>query len=223
MMAIRPVFIPHEVGRFFVEALPVEFTWHAGMSASQKRKNIDALHLAFEKEYPGKKLLEISSYSREAAGVSLSAFNLPLELGEVRGTVETFFQGSKVFFTGGPYQELYLKTSLEAKKDPRLKEEGRLKVFLLFKEEWPLEPPTLFYDWLYLNALFQNEELATALLRYQGFTDIAFNPKKSLNCQARAAALFLSLYNRGKGSTALLGKEEFLDLLGNHKQNTLFS
>ena len=221
-MAIRPVFIPLGAGRSFVEELSVEFTWHAGMSASQKRKNVDALHLAYEKEYPGQKLLEISSYSREAVGVSLSAFNLSLELGGIKGTVETFFQGSKVFFTGGPYQDLYLRTSLEAKKDPRLKEGGRLKGFLLFKEDWPLEPKNLFYDWLYLNALAQNEALSASLPGFEGFTDIAFNPKKSVNCQARSAALFLSLYYRDQLKTALSGKEEYLKILAVQSQKTFF-
>jgi len=221
-VAIRPVFIPLGAGRSFVEELSVEFTWHAGMAASQKRRNVDALHLAFEKEYPGQKLLEISSYSREAAGASLSAFNLSLELEGLKGTVETFFQGSKVFFTGGPYQELYLKTSLEAKKDPRLKEGGRLKGFQLFKENWPLEPTNLFYDWLYLSALAQNEELSAALLGFQGFTDIAFNPKKSLNCQARSAALFLSLHKRSQFETALSGKEEYLKIFAIQSQKTFF-
>lgn len=221
-MAIRPVFIPLGAGRSFVEEFPVEFPWHNGMAASQKRKNVDALHQAYERKHGGQKLLEISSYSRNAAGVSLSAFNLSLKLGGVKGTVETFFQGSKVFFTGGPYQDLYLKTSLEAKKDPRLKEGGRLKGFLLFKENWPLEPATLFYDWLYLNALAQNEALSEILLGFEGFTDIAFNPKKSLNCQARSAALFLSLYYRGQLKTALSGKEEYLKILEVQSQKTFF-
>ena len=30
-----------------------------------------------------------------------------------------------------------------------------------------------------------------------GFTDIAFNPKKSLNCQARSAALYVALARDG--------------------------
>lgn len=222
-MAIRPVFIPLEAGRSFVKDIPVEFTWHAGMSASQKKKNVDALHLAYEKENPGQKLLEISSYSREAVGVSLSAFNLSLEMGGIKGTVETFFQGSKVFFTGGPYQDLYSKTSLEAKKDSRIKSGGTLKGFALFEEDWPLVPPTFFYDWLYLKALDQNRELARALFRYDGFTDIAFNPEKSLNCQARSAAVFLSLHARGQVESALSGKEGFRGILEFQGQRTLFS
>lgn len=221
-MSSRPVFIPEVLAERYVDEVWVDFKWHKGLSSSQRRKNVDALHLAYENENPGQKLLEISSYSREAAGVSLSAFNLSLELEGVKGTVETFFQGSKVFFTGGPYQELYSKTSLEAKKEPRVKDGGPLKSFLLFGETWPLEPPHLFYDWLYLNALTQNERLSPVLRQYQGFTDIAFNPKKSLNCQARSAALFLSLFTRAETSTALYSKEAFIKIFFKPKQNSLF-
>ena len=32
---------------------------------------------------------------------------------------------------------------------------------------------------------------------FQGFSDIAFNPDRSLNCQARAVALFVSLSKNG--------------------------
>ncbi len=44
-----------------------------------------------------------------------------------------------------------------------------------------------------MTALFQNPELSKELLRFEAFTDIAFNPQKSLNCQARAAARFCFL------------------------------
>src|SRR5262245_8412243 len=50
-----------------------------------------------------------------------------------------------------------------------------------------------FYDWLYLRALFDNQETAGRLFSYKGFSDIAFNPEKSINCQARSAALFVAM------------------------------
>ena len=39
--------------------------------------------------------------------------------------------------------------------------------------------------------------LAEKILDYNVFTDIEFNHKKSINCQARAAAIFVSLSKRG--------------------------
>lgn len=58
-------------------------------------------------------------------------------------------------------------------------------------------PRTAFYDWLYINALIENPQLAEKLNGYDGFTDIAFNPDKGINCQARSAALYVSLAKLG--------------------------
>ena len=37
-----------------------------------------------------------------------------------------------------------------------------------------------FYSWLYFIALNQNERLKVEILNYEAFTDIEFNPEKSL-------------------------------------------
>ena len=92
-------------------------------------------------------------------------------------SVETAFQSSKVFEKGGPYIDLLEKTSRQAKK-----ESGNLIKFRFFNSEFSLKPRTYFYDWLYLNAIHQNEVLSDQVISYRGFTDIEFNPKKSINC-----------------------------------------
>lgn len=56
---------------------------------------------------------------------------------------------------------------------------------------------TAFYDWLYLNALLEHPDLAEPLLRYDGFTDIEFNPEKSLSTQTRSAAMYVALARAG--------------------------
>jgi hypothetical protein len=176
-----------------------EFAWNSGLSAAQKRRNVEALHQAYNSRFPEQRVLEISSKSLEKVGVELSAFNLKKYVPELGRsvTVECVFQGSKVFSAGGPYTELYTATSREAKKDPRLGTSGYLKGFRFEGRDFPLQPVTCFYDWLYINALMENPELAEALVQYDAFTDIEFNPNKSLNCQARAAALFVSLSRNG--------------------------
>lgn len=62
---------------------------------------------------------------------------------------------------------------------------------------WELSPTTAFYDYLYLRALCEtfndDPKLSRALEEYRGFTDIAYNPKRSFNCQARSCALFVTL------------------------------
>ena len=62
----------------------------------------------------------------------------------------------------------------------------------------PLNPKAFFYDWLYINAVLENPLLAAERLKYNAFTDIEFNPEKSINCQAKAAALFVALSRQGK-------------------------
>ena len=62
-----------------------------------------------------------------------------------------------------------------------------------------------------LGALFgEDPELAAAVETYDAFTDIEFNPERSLNCQARSAALYRSLVHAGKLEEALSSQEAFL-------------
>ncbi|HBV0420699.1 TPA: hypothetical protein L4T34_005130, partial [Escherichia coli] len=131
-------------------------------------------------------------------------------------TVESAFQASKVFERGGPYVDILHKSSMDAKKDIRLKESGNLVCFKFYNTIWPLVPRTAFYDWLYLSALKQNKNLAIHLLNFDGFTDIEFNPVKSINCQARAAALYVSLVQRNMLDDVLLSKDKFLSALASH-------
>ncbi len=192
-MTSRPIFTPSLARDHTVDEILCDITWSSGFSPAQKKKNIAALHdAAKQKGYDP--LLEVSTKSEERLGRRLSAFNVKIatEIGKI--SIESAFQGSKVFEGGGPYTDLYRMSSVEAKKDPRIKESGELIGFNYFGMRWLLEPKTVFYDWLYLTALHRHAEyIRTALSHYKGFTDIEFNPKKSINCQARSCALLLSL------------------------------
>ncbi|EOU9531549.1 hypothetical protein ACOJBR_004023 [Cronobacter dublinensis] len=216
-MAVRPVFVPSDTGPVLSVTKDVAFTWAPGMSKTQKQKSIRALHLAAN-ERGVTNLLEISSKSEDELGVKLSAFNLLIKTKKLgkEFSVESAFQASKVFEFGGPFVDILDKSSIEAKRDVRLKESGGLIHFNFYNTLWPLIPRTAFYDWLYLSALNQNKKLAKELLNYEGFTDIEFNPAKSINCQARAAALFVSLMRRNILDEILSSKENFLSLLKEH-------
>ncbi len=207
-MAERPVFIPEPQATPFVREEILEFEWFPGFSKSQKQKSIQSLHQAAARKgiLP---VLEISSKSDINAGVYLSAFNLMLSYQGKKMTVECAFQGSKVFQSGGPFQDLYDASSLEAKRDQRLRKFGQVTGFQFFDLVFPTRPMTLFYDWLYLNALIQNPDLAKVLKAYQGFSDIEFNPKKSINCQAKAAALYVALEARNQINEAVGSGEAF--------------
>jgi hypothetical protein len=204
-MAVRPVFIPQaDIQRPFRE-VPVSFQWHAGLARSQKQKSIESLHAAAKAALNVDQLLEISSKSPLPAGVTLSAFNLPMSLPSGhKCSVEAAYQGSKVTAAGGPYHDIYGMTSLEAKQDTRLKGQV-LTGFSFFGTNWPLRPASLFYDWLYVTALCQphNASSLEQVLRFGGFTDIEFNPARQVSCQARAAAILCGLVHAGQTAVQL--------------------
>jgi hypothetical protein len=211
-MARRPVFVPHAAPPW-VRTLDLEFDWHPGFALSQAQKSIASLHRAAAAQGIDP-VLEISSKSESPLGRQLSAFNLTITLpsGAV-STVEAAFQGSKVFSDGGPYTDLYVASSREAKQDARIRSGGRLVAFDYFGVQWPLEPKTLFYDWLYIRALLEHPALSMRLLSFGGFTDIAFNPDRSINCQARSAALFVALNRAGIDLDQVRSGEWFQQLL----------
>ena len=198
-MAKRPIFTPDFSGFPYVNSIDVEFKWHPGFAKSQLQKSIASLHEAAEKLNKISPILEISGKSASNLGINLSAFNLPLKTPDGQTmSVECAYQGSKVFENGGPYHELYSASSREARTDDRLRNSGELVAFNFCGEDFPIEPKTAFYDWLYMTALYQKKRnFVKELEVFQGFSDIVFNPNRSINCQARAAALFVSLSKNG--------------------------
>ena len=219
-MAERPVFLPAPHSPQNVSEKRIEFTWYAGFAVTQAQKSIRSLHLAANAQGISP-VLEISTKAINDTGVRLSAFNLEIARNGVSTSVECAFQGSKVFRNGGPYVELYTATSRDAKRDPRLRESGSLTAFEFMGTGFPLQPTTAFYDWLYLTALVQNPSLAAQVLNYRGFTDIAFNPEKSWNCQARSVALYVALKLRGVDVEALVRDvDEYLGLMRGEAPNS---
>ncbi|MCS3833445.1 hypothetical protein HNP10_002206 [Aeromonas veronii] len=216
-MAERPLFIPSIDGKILVKTEHVTFQWFPGMSVSQKQKSVDSLHTAASSMLGGENILEVSSKSRNELGVALSAFNLTFTTLRHQRTfsVECAFQGSKVFEHGGPFTDIFEMTSREAKRDERLRSSGRLIGFRFFGCDWGLEPQTAFYDWLYINALHKQPYLTEQLLSYSAFTDIEFNPERSINCQAYSLALYVSLYRRNLLEQALSSQHQFLSLISN--------
>jgi hypothetical protein len=61
-----------------------------------------------------------------------------------------------------------------------------------------------------INEYFQHNALdAAKLAMYNCFTDINYNDKKSMACQARTVVIFLSLTSRGELKNYLENPEEF--------------
>ena len=162
-----------------------DFKWNSGFSIIQKQKNIANLHESII-EQTKESVLEISSKGLVPLGKSIGAFCL--KYNEI--PLENILQSSKKFERGGPYRDLMLVTPKEAKQDERIKNSGKIIAFCWEGVEWSLEPKTLFYDYVYINALIQNYGFNLDLIEYDWFTDIEFNPKKSINCQARSVAIY---------------------------------
>lgn len=212
-MTERPVFIPAPDTNKLVAEMFFPLKWHSGFAPSQKEKNIAALHEAAAAAGVAP-ILEISTKSDKQRGQHLSAFYMKVKstrIGEI--PLECAFQGSKVFERGGPFTDLYAKDVREAKRDPRLKESGRLIGFQFEDMSFPLEPKTAFYDWLYVTFLYPWRDWGQKLYAYAGFTDIEFNPYRSINCQARSCALFLSLMKRGLLDEAVQSPSDFLHII----------
>lgn len=84
---------------------------------------------------------------------------------------------------------------------------------------FPLEPKDYFYNWLYINSLYRNPGLAKRILEYDSFSDIEFNPKRSVNCQARAVAIFVGLSKSKKLEEAMKSKESFFKVVYGEKHH----
>jgi hypothetical protein len=213
-MARRPLFVVSD--NQLPERLDIEFVWHPGLSLIQKQKCINSLHTAALKHLGQtvSPILEISSKSPLELGIQTSAFNLRVELNNGSFTsVESIFQSSKVFKNGGPFKDLLSKPARDAKRDPRLRDSGSLLRFQCHGRDWPLDPPSLFYDWVYINALHRNKTLSTQILEYQSFSDIEFNPKRQVNCQGYSAALYASLVNQNLIDIALKSEQSYSSLI----------
>lgn len=209
-MVTRPVFIP-EFNRIGVRVESPSFAWNPGFSMTQKKKNVEALHLSIRKMDLDLHPLEVSSRSDCLLGQQLSAFKLGVKANGRFYSVESVYQASKVFENGiGPFPELYASDPMEVRNTIKEYEKTPLKMYKYGNEVWELNPTRAFYDWIYCRALSKNPDLISQLLDFNCFTDIAFNPVRAVNCQAYAVALYLSLKNVGVVEEALSSKDKFL-------------
>jgi hypothetical protein len=72
----------------------------------------------------------------------------------------------------------------------------------------------VFYDWLYISAIFEHREwLRSRLARYAGYSDIEFNPERSINCQARSCAMFAALFSKNLLEEATASPDAFVAML----------
>jgi superfamily I DNA/RNA helicase len=199
----RPVYFYTKEHFTHSEMVPLNY------NANDKTASMQSLHEHFKKEYYDANVLEISTKSDNDLGKSLSAFNLQVSLKDGRRVpLECAFQAGKVFGKSGPKPEVLNMRPFEAKSYVRQFKEAVVG-FELDGEKFSTEPKTFFYNWLYVNALKANPQLANELIKYNAFTDIEFNPQYSINCQAEAASVYVGLVKEGLLEEALSSKEAF--------------
>lgn len=215
-MAIRPVFTVREEAPFY-EQENIGFSFYSGLSLTQAQKSVSSMHAVYKEKNPDIKVLEISTKSTNLLGIKLSAFNLMYRLSNGHEyCIESVFQSGKCFADGTQFPDLLYVSPYEAKKDERIRQHGDVDHFMLERISFPNNPPTFFYDWLYANALRQHPRLVEELMQYSAFTDIAFNPQRSINCQARSAAIFVSLLKTNILSEALSSPNMFRQIVYGH-------
>ena len=225
-MAQRPVFISIDRTPYVATQI-IDFSWVKGMAKSQARKRVLSLHEAANDEKL-KKVLEISTASNTELGKSLSAFNLSVtinfgtedEPNLQTHSIETIYQSSKVGQYGsnkvGPHPEWLGLTGKEVKSKIKGSKMDSISLYRYGQNTWPPAPSESFFTWLYINGLMQKDGLIEELAKYDGFTDIYFNPNKTNNCQARAAAQAVSMYNIGKLNLIMKTRSSYLQFSKEH-------
>ena len=183
----------------------VTFTYIKGMAFSQKCKNVLSFHSSIQEQFPSCKILEISTKSSNPLGVALSAFNLTLD----GHPVECIYHASKVFEDGSCFEFLKGYAPRDAKRYMRENGTGVLKCYVFNGKEISFETKTMFYDYIYIKALMQHPELSSALIDYDIFTDIEFNEKKGLNCQARSCSIYSYMLRTGTVDKYMDSMESF--------------
>lgn len=182
-----------------------------------KNKKYDIFTSNFLERFSNYKILEVSTKSKVDVGVKASAFNLTIETKKGNTfSVEELFQTSKVYKKNGDQSHL-LKDNVDIREIKRklreINENDEMIRYSCFNQDFPLEPRTLFYNWLYINVLNRNEQLAKEVLKFDAFTDIEFNPKRSYNCQAEACSIYVSLVRRDLLEKALNSVENFKEIV----------
>ena len=206
-MAERGVFFVKESYPFF-EEVNVCFPWFGGQSLKQRQRCVLSLRLNLLGGYPDVQFCEISSGSPDDIGRSLSAMALSKRLSDGRiTTVESAFQSSRIYkdkASGeviGPFPDMIMLPGRDCKRQVKELSRGLHSYEYSFEGMWfpaPIFHISLFYDYLYLNALTEPENAQTARgLQESGFDVFSDLASKALNTQARSCAIYTALYRLG--------------------------
>ena len=198
-MANRPIFIPQQKNHGVI-ITPIEFMWHSGMATSQKQKSIHSLHEKAMQKGCVNSLLEISTKSTHELGKKTSAFTLSIETSKGVFPLECVYHASKIFPVVGLQESWMYLTVREAKKQSQQYQEKYGKPIGSSFEEFIFvgQSYQLGFTYMYFQSLKRlSDDERTSLCSFGAFTDINYLPEKGGNCQAHAAALFVSFVRNG--------------------------
>lgn len=191
----------------------IQIKWESGFAYSQKQKNINNLHELISKKYniSRDQILEVSTKSPLELGKMLSSINLKFKINDKEYFFESVYQSSKVFSNGllGTihHPEWIELASFEAKKKSQ-ELNLPLALFKFGEKAFPLEPKTMFFDWLYISCIHQLN-IKFLIEKYTFFTDIEFNPARMISTQARALCLYKLLAEQDIVDSFLDNPQEF--------------
>lgn len=210
--AARPVYYI-ENGK--ITGRNVRFEWFHGLSDQQKQHSIASLHHIIAELDKTSVPLEISTNGTDPLGVKLSAINLKLD----GYAMENVFWSSMIFEKGGPFRELLNVRSKATIPDRRIRESGEIIGFNYDGKDFPVEPRTLFYDYICIKAVKQSltADEIKRISEFTHFTNVDFDPYKSNSTHAKSIAiikLMLDLF----GEIPDMSIDEFI---GFHKENVL--
>ena len=186
----------------------IEIKWESGFAYSQKQKNIVTLHQAICTKFNTTKdqVLEVSTKSPLELGKMLSSINLKFKVNDREYFFESVYQSSKVFSNGLlgviHHPEWIELESFDAKKASQSLNLPLIE-FNFNSRVFPLEPKTMFFDWLYISCIHQLN-IKFLIEKYLYFTDIEFNPSRMISTQAQALCKYKNLADQNL-------VEEFLD------------
>ena len=193
----------------------VSFERSLGISAADKKRSVASLHKMLIECDNTSNPLEVSINGKEPLGIKLGSFNLRLD-GHV---FENVVQSSKIFKNGGPYRELLNVQPKVAKRDKRIRQSGEVMGFNYKGVKFPTEPKTVFFDYIYINAVKQtlNADEISKIAEFTHFTDTEFNPPSSINTQAKSVSI-IKLMLEMFGEIPEMNIDEFIKF---HKENVL--
>lgn len=167
-MALRSIYISTgKLEKPFVKQF-IDFKWVFGVSDIQKCKRVKSFSEAISNVYDISRWLEISNSSDKEIGVSLSNLTLRSKFSTF-DTIENVCQEARRFsFDFDDYFEFNNYIFEGSSSD-------------------------MFYDYVYMYAIIQNDYLANELCQFDIFSNIEFGTDKLFGTPARAAAIFKSL------------------------------